>query len=145
MVTHSTQAWSTMKNYLSLLLAQVFLLLLFASSPALAALPNGLQDVTPTTVPGSFISGFTLTKNTATATIFTDDPIGIYAYDAGATATPVTFTVSADGTTVGSFDLTGVAMPFYVGSGDTLTVQFTGNKLGGGTVTTTGTVDSTNA
>ncbi|MFC7516519.1 DUF4347 domain-containing protein [Herbaspirillum sp. GCM10030257] len=112
----------------------------------LLPLPNGFQDVAPTTLPGAFIPGFTLTKNTAGTTIFTDDPLGLYFYDTANLKGPAQFTVSADGTNVASFDLTSVAMPYFTGPGDTLTVEFVGSKLGEGTsVFTTGYVSGTEA
>ncbi len=42
------------------------------------ALPNGLQDVTPSTIPGNFISGFGLSIDTSGFIAKTDDPLGIY-------------------------------------------------------------------
>ena len=102
---------------------------------------NGVKDVTPSTLPGSFIPGFTLTKNTSGTTIFTDDPLGIYFYDISNTAAAATFTVAADGTNLGTFDLTGFTSPYFTGASDTLTVTFSAN---GGATTTSGTVSTAN-
>ncbi|SJZ58793.1 Cadherin-like, partial [Oceanospirillum multiglobuliferum] len=102
------------------------------------ALPsNGNQDVTPTTVPGNFIPGFTLSLDTSSGTVnyHTNDPAGLYFKDTNI-ANNVQFTVAADGTNLGSFDLTAMDWNKYnVAGGFNFTV--TGTKLNNSTVQAT--------
>ncbi|WP_022731527.1 DUF4347 domain-containing protein [Thalassospira lucentensis] len=103
--------------------------LALADFDTILALPDGVQDVTNTTVPGSFINGFTMTTDTGAATLYTDDAAGLY-YGITPSTASVQFTVSADGSTLGSFDLTGLTFKKYNGSGD-FDFTITGIKAGG--------------
>lgn len=105
-------------------------------------LPDGLLDVTPFTMPGSFVTGFSLTIDTSGFVAKDDDPLGIYfypmAYDTDSSTPPVpgTFTVSADNLNVASFDLTGLVFVKYSPDGSFIfTVNAT--KIGGSAVSTT--------
>ncbi|WP_414665060.1 beta strand repeat-containing protein [Horticoccus sp. 23ND18S-11] len=115
----------------SRLVAIGFILAGLIAVPSVEAAPV-TKDVTPTTVPGSFISGFTLATSVS---VGTDDPAGIYLNEFNSN-TDGYFTVSADGSTVTTFDLTGIAFTKFTTNGD-FTFTVTGYKFGGGTVTTT--------
>ncbi|MCA1939658.1 MAG: DUF4347 domain-containing protein, partial [Caenispirillum bisanense] len=99
----------------------------------LLALPDGVQDVTPTTEPGSFLSGFTLTAPAGSHR--TDDPAGIY-FSNATSLDPFSFEIAADGTTVASFDLTGISFSKYNTNGS-FSFTITGTKIDGTTTVQT--------
>ncbi|MCQ4240269.1 Ig-like domain-containing protein [Stutzerimonas stutzeri] len=105
------------------------------SVDTLLALPNGLQDVTPSTTPGNFLPGFNLTANYHI--LGTDNPEGIYLNinEGGYAAHTGRFTVSADESNVGTFDLTALSLS-RSGYGTHVFI-ITGYKADGSTITTT--------
>ncbi len=114
-----------------------------SSYRGLLALPsNGIQDVTDAMANGtptlaSFLSGFSFTNNSGYN--ITGDPTpganGFYFSNTTAGASS-TFTVDADGTNLGSFDLTALSFTnFSIDRNYNFTI--TGYKLAGGTVNTT--------
>ncbi|MBM7059659.1 DUF4347 domain-containing protein [Pseudomonas sp. UL073] len=104
----------------------------------LLALPNGMQDVTSSTTPGNFIPGFTLSTNNA---VGTDTPGGLYLNVSGNPGFVGHFTVSADNSTVGTFDLTAIGFSKFNGFGS-YSFTITGYKADGSTVTTSFTKDT---
>src|SRR5690606_11548603 len=93
--------------------------------------PNGLQNVTSSTTPGSFLPGFSLSTNYA---VGTDMPAGLYLNVNGNPGFVGLFTVSADDTNVCTFDLTGLSFSKYNGFGS-YSFTITGYKADGNTVT----------
>ncbi|HWJ95616.1 MAG TPA: Ig-like domain-containing protein, partial [Telluria sp.] len=97
-------------------------------------LTPSVKDVTDSMATGAFVPGFTLT---ATSNTFAPDPdaaiSGIYVNSGARSAT---YTISADGTSVGSFDLTGMTFVKFVDATfGHYVITVTGYKAGGGTAT----------
>ena len=115
----------------------------------LLALPNGTQTIQSSWANGtsstlsSFVTDFTFTNISGGA--IAGDTVNNGIYDNSLSGT-TTWRVNADGTNLGTFDLT--AVTFYNVSGayggvNSYTFTFTGYKPGGGTVTATATLNYT--
>jgi uncharacterized protein YhjY with autotransporter beta-barrel domain len=104
--------------------------------------PNGVQDITaamandtPTLV--SFLPAFTFTNNTG-YNLKPDTAPGADGFYSSTTeqGATTTYTVNADGTNLGSFDLTAISFTNFSPTAN-YNFTMTGYKLGGGTVSTT--------
>ncbi|HEX8979164.1 MAG TPA: IPT/TIG domain-containing protein, partial [Parasulfuritortus sp.] len=105
-----------------------------------ASWANGTPTLT------SFVPGFTFTNNTNGNLAGDGVNGGIYDSSNAVTGNTTTWTVNADGVNLGSFDLTAASFLNVAGSYSSTanyTLNFTGFKLGGGTVTASGTVNYT--
>ncbi|MBL4692875.1 MAG: DUF4347 domain-containing protein, partial [Magnetovibrio sp.] len=107
---------------------------MMAYDGVLAVPANGLKDVTTLTVPGNFVTGFTLTENTPNLTRFgeTIGTKGLYWTSPG--NVDVQLTVGADGTNLGTFDLTGIGFTKFNFVGG-YSFNITGFKTGGNVTT----------
>jgi hypothetical protein len=106
----------------------------------LLVLPNGVQDVADTMANGtptlaSFITGFTF-NNTSGLNLVGDPTGGANGIFINSTNVSGGFSVNADNTTVGAFDLTAVKFT-NPATLEIYTITITGHKSGGGTVSTT--------
>ncbi|WP_349573323.1 DUF4347 domain-containing protein, partial [Azotobacter salinestris] len=109
-----------------------------AGADILLALPsNGLKDLTASTTIGNFFSGFTLETSATVAPDPGDNSIGANGIYLATGSSSGSFTVTADGSNLGSVDLTGISFAKYTG-GSSPRYEFTvtGYKLDGSQVTT---------
>jgi len=110
-----------------------------AGTDILLALPsNGVKDLTELTSSDSFFPGFTLVTSNPLLGDPGDNTLavnGVY-LDSMPGELSGYFAVSADGSNLGSFDLTGIHFAKYTNDGN-FTFTVTGYKPGGGEVTTT--------
>lgn len=105
---------------------------------ASAAVPaNGVKDVTSSMTTSSFVPGFTLAASPGLWRGLQPGSVDGLAIDPSCTAQSGWFDVTADGTTLSRFDLTGLGFVDTTTNASDFDLTITGRKAGGGTVTGT--------